>query len=210
LIKFYGLFVEVIIPLALPKNYTWAVPEQWQAGIQPGVRVEVIFGRNKRYAGIVKKILIEKPEAFQPKDISNVLDTEPLIHPHQLALWEWMSQYYMCSEGEVMQAAIPANLKLSSESILVWNEERSYDFSDLSDAEFLVAEALEIKKRTQAYRSAAVTGCIECIPGDQKTDRERRVLCVGGTEGKIQNKNRDLYHTRSCLPAGRKTGRSAE
>lgn len=146
MIKFYSLFVEVIIPLALPKNYTWAVPEQWQAGIQPGVRVEVIFGRNKRYAGIVKKILNEKPEAFQPKDISNVLDTEPLIHPHQLALWEWMAQYYMCSEGEVMQAAIPANLKLSSESILVWNEERSYDFSDLSDAEFLVAEALEIKK----------------------------------------------------------------
>eukprot|EP01136_Pigoraptor_vietnamica_P033165 Opistho-1_new@95777 len=57
-----------------------------------------------------------------------------------------MAHYYMCSEGEVMQAAIPANLKLSSESILVWNEERSYDFSDLSDAEFLVAEALEIKK----------------------------------------------------------------
>lgn len=144
--KFYGLFVEVIIPLALPKNYTWAVPEQLQAAIQPGVRVEVVFGKNKRYAGIVKKVLAEKPEAFQPKDISNVLDTEPQVYPQQLALWEWISQYYMCSEGEVMQAAIPANLKLSSESILIWNEERSYDFSDLSDSEFVVAEALEIKK----------------------------------------------------------------
>jgi primosomal protein N' (replication factor Y) len=140
------LFVEVIIPLALPKNYTWAVPEQMQAAIQPGIRVEVVLGKNKRYAGIVKKILAAKPEAFQPKDILNVLDTEPLVYPQQLQLWEWIAQYYMCSEGEVMQAAIPANLKLSSESILIWNEERSYDFSDLSDAEFLVAEALEIKK----------------------------------------------------------------
>ncbi|MBI2283152.1 MAG: primosomal protein N' [Bacteroidetes bacterium] len=144
--KFQDLFVEVIIPLALPKNYTWAVPAHLQQAVQPGVRVEVIFGKNKRYAGIVKKILDTKPDAFTPKDISNVLDAEPVVHQQQLALWEWIAQYYMCSEGEVMQAAIPANLKLSSESILIWNEERSYDFSDLSDSEFLVAEALEIKK----------------------------------------------------------------
>lgn len=140
------MFVEVIIPLALPKNYTWAVPEQMQKAVQPGIRVEVILGKNKRYAGIIKKVLAGKPEAFQPKDILNVLDTEPLLYPEQLQLWEWIARYYMCSEGEVMQAAIPANLKLSSESILVWNEERSYDFSDLTDTEYLVAEALEIKK----------------------------------------------------------------
>ncbi len=140
------MFVEVIIPLALPKNYTWAVPQSMQLAIQPGVRVEVVLGKNKRYAGIVKKILTEKPDAFQPKDILNVLDSEPLVYTEQLQFWEWMAQYYMCSEGEVMQAAIPANLKLSSESILIWNEERSYDFSDLTDNEFVVAEALEIKK----------------------------------------------------------------
>jgi primosomal protein N' (replication factor Y) len=139
------LFVEVIIPLALPKNYTWAVPEQMQSAIQPGIRVEVVLGKNKRYAGIVKKA-VTKPESFQPKDILNVLDTEPLLYNEQLQLWEWIAQYYMCSEGEVMQAAIPANLKLSSESILIWNEERSYDFSNLSDQEYIVAEALEMKK----------------------------------------------------------------
>ncbi len=139
------MFVEVIIPLALPKNYTWAVPLQMQPAIQPGIRVEVILGKNKRYAGIVKKT-VDKPLAFEPKEILNVLDSEPLVYPQQLQLWEWIAQYYMCSEGEVMQAAIPANLKLSSESILIWNEERSYDFSDLSDQEYIVAEALEIKK----------------------------------------------------------------
>jgi len=140
------LFVEVIIPLALPKNYTWAVPTHLQHAVQPGIRVEVVLGKNKRYAGIIKKILAAKPEAFEPKDILNVLDTEPLLYPEQLQLWEWIAQYYMCSEGEVMQAAIPSNLKLSSESILVWNEERSYDFSDLGDSEYIVAEALELKK----------------------------------------------------------------
>ncbi len=145
------MFVEVIIPLALPKNYTWAVPEQMQAAVQPGIRVEVILGKNKRYAGIIKKILAAKPEAFQPKDILNILDTEPLLYTQQLKLWEWIAQYYMCSEGEVMQAAIPSNLKLSSESILIWNEERSYDFSDLSDTEYIIAEALEIKKELRLH-----------------------------------------------------------
>jgi primosomal protein N' (replication factor Y) len=140
------LFAEVIIPLALPKNFTWSIPEHLQAAVQPGIRVEVVLGRNKRYAGIIKKLSATPPESFKPKDIINVLDTEPVVHPGQLQLWEWIADYYMCSEGEVMQAAIPSNLKLSSESILQWNEERSLDFSDLSDSEYIVAEALELKK----------------------------------------------------------------
>jgi len=158
------LFVEVIIPLALPKNYTWAVPEHLQSVIQPGIRVEVVLGRNKRYAGIVKKILPARPEAFQPKDIINVLDTEPLLYPQQLQLWEWVAHYYMCSEGEVMQAAIPSNLKLSSESILIWNEERSYDFSDLSDTEYIIAEALELKKELRLSEVQQLIDSVNTYP----------------------------------------------
>lgn len=158
------MFVEVIIPLALPKNYTWAVPEHLQSVIQPGIRVEVVLGRNKRYAGIVKKILPARPEAFQPKDIINVLDTEPLLYPQQLQLWEWVAHYYMCSEGEVMQAAIPSNLKLSSESILIWNEERSYDFSDLSDTEYIIAEALELKKELRLSEVQQLIDSVNTYP----------------------------------------------
>lgn len=139
------MFVEVIIPLALPKNYTWEVPANMQAAIVPGIRVEVALRKNKKYAGIIKKIVHSIPPSFSPAPILNILDSNPVVNETQLKLWEWMAQYYMCTEGEVMQAAIPANLKLSSESVLQWNEERSLDFSDLSDSEFIVAEALEIK-----------------------------------------------------------------
>ena len=76
----------------------------------------------------------------------NILDDEPLLYEQQLQLWQWIADYYMCSEGEVMQAAMPSNLKLSSETILVWNEEHGEDFSDLNDREYIVAEALNIKK----------------------------------------------------------------
>jgi primosomal protein N' (replication factor Y) len=139
------LFAEVIIPLALPKNYTWAIPAHLQQQIQQGSRVEVQL-KNKKYSGIVKTIHSNAPTAFEPRDILNVLDEQPLIYIQQLKLWEWMSDYYMCSEGEVMQAALPSHLKLSSESILTYNEEYGEDFSDLNDEEYLVAEALLLKK----------------------------------------------------------------
>lgn len=139
------LFAEVIIPLALPQNYTWRIPEHLQSSVQTGTRVEVQL-RNKKYAGIIKTLHQNKPAAFEPKEILNILDSEPLVYTQQLQLWQWIAGYYMCSEGEVMHAAVPSNLKLSSESILMWNEEHGLDFSNLGDEEYLVAEALELKK----------------------------------------------------------------
>lgn len=142
------VFAEIIIPLALPITYTWAIPEHLIAKIKVGIRVEVEL-RNKKYAGIIAKITYEKPKAFQPKEIINALDEEPLVNQQQLELWQWISQYYMCTSGEVMQAAIPANFKLNSESILIWNEAEEADLNDgsqFSDEEYIVAQALEIKK----------------------------------------------------------------
>jgi len=88
----------------------------------------------------------DKPEFIETKDILNVLDAEPVVYEEQLKLWEWMASYYMCSEGEVMAAALPAHFKLSSETIIVYNEEYGDDFSSLDHDEFIVGEALLIKK----------------------------------------------------------------
>lgn len=139
------VFADIIIPLALPKNYTWLVPPHMLEQVKPGCRVEVNLGKNKKYAGIVKRLHHEKPEFFEPKEILNVLDVEPVVFEEQLKLWEWIAAYYMCSEGEVMAAALPAHFKLSSETILVRNEEYGEDFSALDHDEYLVAEALLVK-----------------------------------------------------------------
>jgi primosomal protein N' (replication factor Y) len=101
--------------------------------------VEVVLGKQKRYAGIVSA-LSSDPPSYETKDILNILDDEPLLYPQQLRLWKWISEYYMCSEGEVMAAALPAHFKLSSETILLFNEEYGDDFTDLDTNEFLVAE----------------------------------------------------------------------
>lgn len=139
------MYAEIIIPLALPKNYTWSIPDHLLPKVEVGGRVEVSL-KNKKYAGIVKRLLREGPEAFHPKPIEGVIDQWPIVHTQQLALWAWMADYYMCSEGEVMAAALPAHFKLSSESILLFNDTYGDDFSDLDHEEYVVAEGLLIKR----------------------------------------------------------------
>lgn len=140
------MFAEIIIPLYLPQNYTWSVPDEWADVVQPGIRVEVAL-RNKKYTGIVKRLFHEPPKGFEPKPVLNIIDEEPLIFAEQLKIWQWIADYYMCTEGEVMQAALPANFKLTSESVLIWNSDfPEEDMQDLEDEEFVVAEALLIKK----------------------------------------------------------------
>jgi primosomal protein N' (replication factor Y) len=140
------LYAEIIIPAALPRNYTWSIPAELLDAVKPGCRVEVNLGKSKKYAGIVKQLLSEKPEFIETKDILHVLDVEPVVYDEQLKLWEWIASYYMCSEGEVMAAALPAHFKLSSETILVFNEEYGDDFSSLEHDEYIVAEGLLLKK----------------------------------------------------------------
>ncbi len=139
-----GLWAEIIMPLALPNTYTYAIPVELVGKVQPGCRAEVEL-KNKKYAGIVK-IILDKEPVYKTKAILNILDDEPILYPQQLQLWHWISNYYMCSEGEVMAAALPTHFKLSSETVLIYNEEAGDDFSHLNDEEFLVAEALLIKK----------------------------------------------------------------
>lgn len=139
------LFAEVLIPLALPITYTWAVPAFMQHAVVVGSRVEVEL-KNRKYAGIIKALHYIKPLDYAPKSLLNLLDAEPIVYPDQLRLWAWLAQYYCCTEGEVMQAALPAHLKLSSETIISYNEGHGVELTFLGNDEYVVAEALEIKK----------------------------------------------------------------
>ena len=156
-------WVEVILPLAIPKTYTYSVPEKLVNKIQIGCRAEVVFGKNKKYAGIIKSISKDKPD-YETKDIINIIDDEPVIYAKQLQLWKWISDYYMCSEGEVMAAALPTHLKLSSEAILIYNEEYGEDFAALDDEEYLLAEALLIKKELKITEVRQVANIIHVYP----------------------------------------------
>ncbi|MFN0175221.1 MAG: primosomal protein N', partial [Saprospiraceae bacterium] len=112
-------YADIILPLALPKRtYTYSVPESVAALVQTGVRVEVQFGKSKLYSGLVERVHSETPD-YSVKPILSVLDEVTVVTPQQFQLWDWMADYYCCTLGEVMSAALPGHLKLTSETKLV-------------------------------------------------------------------------------------------
>ena len=138
--------MTVILPIAVPKPYTYFVPEQLLDEVQFGIRVEVQFGKSKLYAALVINIGLEAPEEYEPKAILGVIDATPIATPTQIRLWTWMAKYYCCTLGEVMHAAMPANLKISSETRLIISPLFDGNYQDLNDKEYLIAEALSIQE----------------------------------------------------------------
>lgn len=138
------LFVEVILPLAISKTYTYRVPFEMAGQVQIGKRVVVQFGKSKIYTAIVYSISETPPSLYEAKYIIDVLDEKPIVNDLQLRLWKWISEYYLCYLGEVMQAALPAALKLASETRITLNHSAEYEKDQLSDKEFLILDALDL------------------------------------------------------------------
>lgn len=104
------MFADCIVPLPLEGVFTYNVPAHLSQKVQVGCRVNVPFGQKKQYAVLVVRVHGEQP-GYQTKDILAVLDEERMLLPNQLALWQWVAEYYMCTLGEVYKAAIPSGLK---------------------------------------------------------------------------------------------------
>jgi primosomal protein N' (replication factor Y) len=114
-------FVDVIVPLPIASQYTYSLPEGMEASIQPGCRVIVPFGPKKFYTAIVTKVHETAPEAYETKDISEVLDSRPVLLGQQFSFWKWLADYYLCTLGDVYKAALPSGMKLESETLVEYN-----------------------------------------------------------------------------------------
>jgi len=138
-------FIDVILPLSVPNTYTYRLPFALNDSIQIGVRVIVPFGRSKLYTAIVVKIHEEIPQNYQVKYVESILDDSPIVTGHQFKMWKWISAYYMANIGDVMNAALPSNFKLGSETKISIHPEFERNYSKLSDKEYLIIEAIELQ-----------------------------------------------------------------
>lgn len=159
-----GTYADIILPVAAPKAYTYYVDEEHLDEVRFGVRVEVQFGKNKLYSGVVARVHHDAPKEYTPKAIISVLDDEPIINETQLKLWVWMTEYYACTIGEVMNAALPANLKLSSETRVCIAPDFDGDLSDLDERQFLVTEALMLQKELMIEDIRKILGVFTVYP----------------------------------------------
>lgn len=141
------MFAEIIVPLPLYGTYTYRIPPEIQGAVQVGSRVLVQFGKKKFYTGLVSSLHNETP-TYEVKDIVSVLDPKPLVKYPQLKLWNWISEYYLCSVGEVYKAAVPTGLKPESETMISLNEEfGTPEGVKLTERQAMVVMLLEEKKR---------------------------------------------------------------
>ena len=114
-------FVDVILPLPLPRYFTYSLSEEWADEVQMGCRVVVPFGRKKYYTAIVRNVHYCEPADYEVKEVSTLLDAHPILLPEQFKFWEWLADYYLCTQGDVYKAALPSGLKLESETMVEYN-----------------------------------------------------------------------------------------
>ncbi len=159
------LYADVTVPLALHHYFTYSIPQAMSANVQIGSRVVVQFGQKKYYTAIVVSIHHVAPAAYPVKPITSLLDERPILRHPQLKLWEWMASYYMCSVGEVYKAALPAGLKLESETQVMVNDEY-VEQEDMrhSGNEQKVLDALAEQPRQSVMQLEKITGIKNLLP----------------------------------------------
>ncbi len=138
-------YVDVVLPLSLAGSFTYEVPEEMMEQVQTGIRVEVEFGKRKHYAALV--IAIHHTTHWsKPKKLLSIIDETPIVGNKQIEFWEWMSDYYLCSLGEIMAAALPSTYKLES-ATSIFSLMDTNPFPDgLDDDEYLILEALDLRQ----------------------------------------------------------------
>jgi primosomal protein N' (replication factor Y) len=114
-------YIDVILPLPLPRTFTYSLPGNIVEPIEPGCRVVVPFGRKKYYTAIVRRVHGDEPTGYEVKEIATILDPSPVLLPKQFDFWEWLADYYLCSQGDVYKAALPSGMKIESETVVVYN-----------------------------------------------------------------------------------------
>jgi len=129
------IFAELVIPVPIRKLFTYRVPADWNEIVRVGQRAIAPFGGRKILTGVIARLHNQPPHDYEARYLLEILDENESITGIQFQLLEWMADYYMCSLGEVLNAALPAGLKLSSESMVQIHpsynaDETPFDFSE--------------------------------------------------------------------------------
>lgn len=151
-------YAEVILPLPLYSTFTYRIPDVMR-DVKTGCRVLVPFGRKKYYTAIVVMVHHNEPKGYEVKEILSLLDEAPILRHPQLKFWSWVAEYYLCSQGEVFKAAVPAGLKVESETFVTVNPD--YEDSDgcvLGERERIIYDLIAARDKVQLGDIAKATG----------------------------------------------------
>ncbi len=158
------LFADILLPLPLKGCFTYRVPYHLNDNIIAGQRVVVPFGKNRVYAGLIRRFHEKPPEGFSARYILELLDREAVVTETQFRFWEWIAGYYLCTVGEVMQAALPPAMKLSGETRIALNPEAVKEGSAISEKEHALLAALKNSKQLTLSQASNITSLPKVLP----------------------------------------------
>ena len=170
-------FADILLPVPIHQVFTYRIPFELNDQLQFGVRVIVPFGKSKLLTGIVTEIHERVPEAYQAKFIEHVLDEFPIVTTKQFQFWKWISSYYMAPLGDVMNASLPANFKLSSESKVVLHPDFEND-QHLDEREQTIVDSLHANDQMDLKELSAVLGIKTIQPVIKKMIEKRIILSI--------------------------------
>lgn len=179
------IFTDVIVPLPLPGTFTYHAEPEFTDKLEVGKRAIVQFGRKKFYTAIIHKIHNQQPTDYKTKPLHSVLDETPVINSCQFELWEWIANYYMCSLGEVMKAALPSGLKLESETKVLYNVKNNDELHKTTENESIILEIMEQENVMGLKDLSEKSGIKNILPAVNSLMNKKLVL--------IQEKLREAY-----------------
>ncbi len=199
------LFVDVMLPLPVKGMFTYRVPFELNDFVFPGQRVAVQFGRKKLYTALVRTVHEKVPDGYVPKYILSILDDRPIVNDIQYSFWQWMSDYYMCHPGEVMNAALPSAFKLASESRLRLHPGFRPGDTELNEKEALMAEALISRSSMSIKEASDLTDQMKILPLVNTLIEKQVVILEEELKDQFKPKKKeyvqlaDAYHDEEAL-----------
>jgi primosomal protein N' (replication factor Y) len=169
-------FVDVILPVPIHRAFTYRLPQEWENDVHVGSRVVVPFGKSKFQTGLVTKIHEQAPAEYTVKYVECLLDETPIVTTGQFHFWSWIAGYYMSSIGEVMNAALPTNFKIASETMVAIHPDFEPGEQDMTEQETAIFEVLVIQEKCDLKQLIERTGITSIHPIIKKMFQRRILL----------------------------------
>lgn len=112
------------------KIYNYYVPEAFEEVLETGMRVTVPFGRGKAPRTAWFLAFVEKSSHSKLKEITGLLDEEPVLNKNMFRLAKMIRDRYYCSYGKAISAMLPAGMNIKREKLIINSEGKEWGFSE--------------------------------------------------------------------------------
>src|SRR5436305_2766045 len=137
-------YAEVVLPVPIPRTYTYLIPAELAPRIVPGSRV-VVPVRRRQVVGLVLAVDVPAP-AVPARPIATAADVEPALSGELIELGRWIGSYYGAPLGLALRALLPGSL---------WSVQRPAGPPEQAERVLVLTEALpSLLERERAFRSA--------------------------------------------------------